>query len=79
MDIGDIWMRVYTPGGKKTHLLSPGDSPNKWVTALCGRGPALGELWRGTGSQQEEDFAWSQELCSQCVRSHYTLQTVHLK
>lgn len=75
MKIGDIFTRVYTPGGKKSHLLWPSDSANKPVSALCGRSPGFGDLWRGTGSQLEEDTAWSQELCIQCVRVHYKYET----
>lgn len=75
MDIGDIWTRVYTPGGKRTHLLEPRESPNKPGPALCGYSPGFGDLWRGTGSQLEEDFAYSQKLCSKCVGVHYAIQS----
>lgn len=74
MDIGDIWRRVYTPQGKRTHLLAPQHSPNTTESALCGRSPGFGDFWWGTGSQDEYDTAKQQELCSQCTHAFEKLQ-----
>jgi hypothetical protein len=60
--------RVYTAGGEKVHLLSPLDSPNQSSRSLCGRTPAFGDYWHGTGSQEEHDTAARRPLCTRCEK-----------
>lgn len=61
-------IRVYTPGGRKAHLLRPGVSPNSSAPSACGRWPGFGEYWRGTGAQLEHEVAANLTLCKQCER-----------
>lgn len=61
----DQCTRVYTPTGKRAHLLRPDISPNLRLAALCGGMP---RAWHGTGTQAEYEMAASLPLCRYCER-----------
>lgn len=68
------YTRVFTDGGSYAHLLDYLSSPNSPESqSLCGRSPWPG-FWHGTGSQDEEDRAYTLETCTPCrvIRDHRT-------
>lgn len=67
-DPGEDFQRVYTPKGVVAHLLSPQGSPNIGCLALCGRAPAYGMAWWGTGTQQEHERVKTMRLCYYCLK-----------
>lgn len=63
----EMYPAVYMRKGQVTHLLPPWSSPNDSVAALCGRMTGIGELWLGTGTEDEYDQARAMPLCTNCV------------
>ena len=61
--------KVYTYGGRVTHLLQPSDSANSYALALCRFSPNWPWMWQGTGSQDEIEEAERRPVCKACAKA----------
>jgi hypothetical protein len=59
--------KVYLRVGRVTHLLPESASPNSYAKALCGWSPAWPDMWRGTGSYEEQESASRMPTCIRCA------------
>ena len=60
--------RVYLATGTKAHLVNSVNNPPYAFCICCGKQPALGGYWLGTGSMAEYEKAAALPLCKAGAR-----------